>query len=149
MKIIALTDRQAARLSSYIQTSKCYRQGELESCESLSLEIKDDGTLRFPKMAANAAWWRETDSIMSEILMITKASQNSDEGTNFTEIVVEMYEALEESLGLFAHGVNAMYKKGQNSDQEREKARAIEQKILKALAKASMVKEEHQAAKEA
>lgn len=49
MKIVTLTDEQASTLEVYLLITTKYRQGEIEACESLSRELDENGSSRFPK----------------------------------------------------------------------------------------------------
>lgn len=67
MKIVTLTDEQASTLEVYLLITTKYRQGEFETCESLSRELDENGSSRFPKMKGNAEWWKQTNETIEEI----------------------------------------------------------------------------------
>ena len=60
MRTITLTDEQATLLTRYILISTDFRKGEIKECSELGREKTADGKLRFPNMAAHAAWWIRT-----------------------------------------------------------------------------------------
>jgi hypothetical protein len=72
MVTITLSDEQAMRLRMVIMLTTRYRTNEAEACERLSKETNEDGTAKYPAMASNAAWWKETNIIVEEILEIIK-----------------------------------------------------------------------------
>lgn len=58
MKSLLLTEHEEQALRMFLLMTTNYRRGEQESCASLASEVNQDGTLTFPKMAANARWWK-------------------------------------------------------------------------------------------
>ncbi len=70
MRTITLTNDQAIRLEMFLLMTESYRKREVDACERLSKEIKEDGTPQYPAMASNASWWKETDISMGEIKKI-------------------------------------------------------------------------------
>lgn len=77
MVTIMLSDEQAMRLRMVIMLTTRYRTNEAEACERLSRETNQDGTPKYPAMASNAAWWRETDATVKEIQKKLESVQES------------------------------------------------------------------------
>lgn len=67
MKIVRLDDGEAIVLSMFLTMTTRYRQEEAAACRRLSEERDADGTPKFPKMAANAAWWERADKMLEAI----------------------------------------------------------------------------------
>ncbi len=79
MKTITLTGDQAILLTIYITMTTNYRKDEMEACRKLGEEKDENGMLKFPKMAANAAWWEKTNQRLEEILDIIEHAPHSED----------------------------------------------------------------------
>lgn len=67
MRTFKLTDEQANLLATYLLMSTQYRKDEFEACHALAQERREDGSVKFPKMEGNAAWWEKAEKQLSEI----------------------------------------------------------------------------------
>lgn len=76
MTTITLTEEQVIYLDMYILMTTGMRERELAACERLAKETNEDGTLKYPKMPANAKWWRKTHELMEQIHEILMSSES-------------------------------------------------------------------------
>lgn len=79
VKIITLTDEQASTLEVYLLITTKYRQGEIEASESLSRELDENGSPKYPKMKSNAKWWRKVNGTIEEIKTALKNAEYKKE----------------------------------------------------------------------
>ena len=74
---IELTEQQVKTLDIYLHMTTNHRKRELESCESMAKELDDNGNVKFPKMADNAKFWKETIEEIKEIQKVIEKARFS------------------------------------------------------------------------
>ncbi len=69
-----LTKGQAVTLQIHLEALHGHIQGELEACEILAKETKEDGTLRYPNMPGNVEHWIEQEKKISELIEVVDSA---------------------------------------------------------------------------
>lgn len=72
--IFELTKGQAVTLQTHLEALHGHIQGELEACEILAKETKEDGTLAYPNMPGNVEYWKEKEKKISELIEVVESA---------------------------------------------------------------------------
>ena len=66
-KTVTLTNGEWSELTTYLLLSKNHREGEAKAWAELAEEREEDGSVKYPNVASNAQFWKETNEALEEI----------------------------------------------------------------------------------
>ena len=66
-KTVTLTNGEWSKLTTYLLWSKNHREGEAKAWAELAEEREEDGSVKYPNVASNAQFWKETNEALEEI----------------------------------------------------------------------------------